>query len=78
VHEEQFGPVLPIVSVKSVEAAIEMANASPYGLQVPLALRARSNCLGQVLDLYWSSPESGDVWYKSGRLEKTICCRKWR
>ena len=32
-YEEQFGPVLPIVSVPSVEEAIELANASPLGLQ---------------------------------------------
>ena len=32
-YEEQFGPVLPIVSVRSVEEAIELANASPLGLQ---------------------------------------------
>ena len=32
-YEEQFGPVLPILSVASVEEAVEMANASPLGLQ---------------------------------------------
>ena len=26
-----------------------------------------------VLDLYWIAPESGDVWYTSRRLKKTIC-----
>mmetsp|Transcript_24840 Transcript_24840/g.38991 ORF Transcript_24840/g.38991 Transcript_24840/m.38991 type:complete len:393 (+) Transcript_24840:707-1885(+) len=31
--EEQFGPVLPITSVKTVEEAIELANNSPMGLQ---------------------------------------------
>ena len=25
------------------------------------------------LDLYGSSPESGDLWYKSGNAKKTIC-----
>jgi len=34
---------------------------------------ARSNRLSQALDLYWRSPESGGLWYKSRRLEKTIC-----
>lgn len=31
--EEPFGPVLPILRVKTVEEAIEIANASEYGLQ---------------------------------------------
>ena len=24
-------------------------------------------------DLYWRSPESGDLWYKSGGLKTKIC-----
>lgn len=32
VQEEQFGPVLPLLKVDSVEEAIERANASEYGL----------------------------------------------
>jgi acyl-CoA reductase-like NAD-dependent aldehyde dehydrogenase len=31
-REETFGPIAPIVPVRSVEEAIEMTNASPYGL----------------------------------------------
>lgn len=31
--EEPFGPVLPIIRVKDKEEAIEIANASEYGLQ---------------------------------------------
>lgn len=31
--EEPFGPVLPIIRVKSVQEAIELANESEYGLQ---------------------------------------------
>ena len=27
----------------------------------------------KVLNLYWRSPESGGVWYKSGQLKETIC-----
>ena len=26
----------------------------------------------QVLDMYWRSPESSDLWYKSRQLHKTI------
>jgi acyl-CoA reductase-like NAD-dependent aldehyde dehydrogenase len=32
VDEEQFGPVLPVIKVHSAEEAINLANASPYGL----------------------------------------------
>ncbi|MFW6137941.1 MAG: aldehyde dehydrogenase family protein [Spirochaetota bacterium] len=31
--EETFGPVAPLVSFKSIEDAVDMANHSPYGLQ---------------------------------------------
>lgn len=31
--EEPFGPVLPIIRVKNIEEAIEIANSSEYGLQ---------------------------------------------
>ena len=31
-REETFGPIAPIVQVRSVDEAIEMTNASPYGL----------------------------------------------
>ena len=34
---------------------------------------AVSNRLFEVLDVYWRSPESGGLWYKSRRLKKTIC-----
>jgi len=40
------------------------------------APRARievSNRLCGVLDLYWCSPESDHVWYKSRKLKKMIC-----
>lgn len=31
-HEETFGPVAPIISFKSLEEAVEIANNTPYGL----------------------------------------------
>jgi succinate-semialdehyde dehydrogenase/glutarate-semialdehyde dehydrogenase len=30
--EETFGPVAPVVGIRSLEDAIELTNASPYGL----------------------------------------------
>ncbi|MDJ0851655.1 MAG: aldehyde dehydrogenase family protein [Myxococcota bacterium] len=53
VDEEQFGPVLPILSVRSAEEAIERANATHFGLggsvwspdtERALALAARLEC----------------------------------
>lgn len=32
-YEEPFGPVFPIMAVKNIREAIDMANDSPYGLQ---------------------------------------------
>ena len=40
---------------------------------LPQALSAGSNRLFEVLDLYWRSPESGGLWYKSRQLKETIC-----
>jgi succinate-semialdehyde dehydrogenase / glutarate-semialdehyde dehydrogenase len=31
-HEETFGPVAPIITFKSLEDAVEIANSTPYGL----------------------------------------------
>ena len=31
-QEETFGPVAPVVTIDSLEQAIELANASPFGL----------------------------------------------
>ncbi|MCJ7842782.1 NAD-dependent succinate-semialdehyde dehydrogenase [Lederbergia sp. NSJ-179] len=31
-HEETFGPVAPIISFKTIEEAVELANGTPYGL----------------------------------------------
>ena len=35
-------------------------------------LSVGSNCLFQILDLYWCSPESGDLWCTSRQLIRTI------
>jgi acyl-CoA reductase-like NAD-dependent aldehyde dehydrogenase len=31
-REETFGPIAPVVSIRGLDHAIELANASPYGL----------------------------------------------
>jgi len=40
------------------------------------ALYGEGNILTQVLDMYWRSPESDSLWYKSRRWEKTICFQR--
>ncbi|MDQ7064107.1 MAG: aldehyde dehydrogenase family protein [candidate division KSB1 bacterium] len=40
-QEETFGPILPIVPVKSAEDAVEMANATSYGLSASIWTRDR-------------------------------------
>jgi hypothetical protein len=35
--------------------------------------RSASNLHFQVFDVYWHSPESGDLWDKSMQYETTIC-----
>lgn len=32
-HEEPFGPILPIITIESIEEAIDINNSSPFGLQ---------------------------------------------
>ena len=36
-------------------------------------IRAGSNRPFQVLDLYWISPKSGSLWYRSRQLKRAIC-----
>jgi acyl-CoA reductase-like NAD-dependent aldehyde dehydrogenase len=39
VHEETFGPVAPVVAIDSLEEAIALTNASPYGLLTAIFTR---------------------------------------
>lgn len=41
VHEEQFGPVLPIVRVKDADEALKLANDTDYGLQASVFTKNR-------------------------------------
>ena len=38
-HEEQFGPVLPIIRIKNIKEAIDGTNASEYGLEASVFSR---------------------------------------
>jgi acyl-CoA reductase-like NAD-dependent aldehyde dehydrogenase len=57
VAEEQFGPVLPILSYRNVEEALERANATHYGLGASVwsADAARARAVAEQLD-------AGTVW----------------
>ena len=44
-QEETFGPVAPVVPIDSLEHAIELANASPYGLLAAIFTRDLANGL---------------------------------
>jgi succinate-semialdehyde dehydrogenase/glutarate-semialdehyde dehydrogenase len=44
-QEETFGPVAPVVSIDSLEQAIELTNASPYGLLCAIFTRDLANGL---------------------------------
>jgi succinate-semialdehyde dehydrogenase/glutarate-semialdehyde dehydrogenase len=44
-REETFGPVAPVVAIDSLEHAIELANASPYGLLAAIFTRDLSRGL---------------------------------
>lgn len=49
VKEEQFGPILPIVRMSSVEQAIELANESRHGLQASVLTRSADRAI-QIAD----------------------------
>ncbi len=57
VQEEQFGPVLPLIKFENIEEAVEMANATEYGLGATVwsADPVRGLEVGQQL-------QAGTVW----------------
>lgn len=59
--DEIFGPVLPILSIKSLEEAIDLANASPYGLAAYLFTSDYSKFMktSETLDV-------GTIFYNQG------------
>jgi glyceraldehyde-3-phosphate dehydrogenase (NADP+) len=51
--EEQFGPVLPVITVKSVQEAVNVTNASEYGLDASIFTRdlARARKLAEAIEV---------------------------
>ncbi len=56
-HEETFGPVLPVVPVADFETALERANASQYGLGATLFSKDP-----EKVKRYMETIEAGNVW----------------
>ncbi|MBU3021247.1 aldehyde dehydrogenase [Aestuariibacter sp. A3R04] len=61
VHEETFGPILPITKVSSLEQAIAFSNDSEYGLSAYLYTRSLTNINQAIADL-----EVGEVYVNRG------------
>ena len=64
-REETFGPVAPVVAIDSLEHAIELANASPYGLLAAIFTRdlARGLRLAESVRTGWVNVnESSNYW----------------
>jgi succinate-semialdehyde dehydrogenase/glutarate-semialdehyde dehydrogenase len=65
VREETFGPVVPVLRVSSDEAALQIANASPYGLLTAVWTRdlARGLRFAEAVDAGWVNVnESTNYW----------------
>ena len=64
-REETFGPVAPVVAIDSLEHAIELANASPYGLLAAIFTRdlARGLRFAEAVRTGWVNVnESSNYW----------------
>jgi succinate-semialdehyde dehydrogenase/glutarate-semialdehyde dehydrogenase len=64
-REETFGPVVPIVRISSDEEALQIANASPYGLLTAVWTRdlARGLRFAEAVDAGWVNVnESTNYW----------------
>ena len=64
-----YPPTPPLADVDSKHHDVRWVRDLP---PAPPAIRAGSNRHFQVLDFHWCSPKSGDVWYKSRKIKKTI------
>jgi len=66
-REENFGPVVPVVSFRTIEEVIELANATPYGLQSSVF----TNNITTALDMAYRLDVGGVIvnWSSAVRVE---------
>lgn len=65
VHEETFGPILPVIKVSSMQQAIEFCNDSIYGLSTYVHTQSFANINQAISDL-----EVGEVYINRGMGEQ--------
>ena len=65
VHEESFGPILPIIKFSTLEQAIEYANDSDYGLAAMVCTKDMQNILRLTDEL-----ECGEIYVNRGHGEQ--------
>ncbi|MBB6431586.1 aldehyde dehydrogenase [Algisphaera agarilytica] len=65
VHEEAFGPILPVIKFQTIEQAIEYANDAEYGLAAMICTKDMKNILRLVDEL-----ECGEVYINRGHGEQ--------
>ena len=65
--EEVFGPVVPLVSITSIDEAVELANSSPYGLQSAVFTQD----INKALDIAYRLEAGGVIinWSSALRVE---------
>ena len=68
-QEETFGPLLPIVPVKNVEEAIQMANATRYGLSASIWTRNRDRGLELAQKIEAGSVTVNDASFHPGACD---------
>ena len=65
VHEESFGPILPVLKFSTLEQAIEYANDSDYGLAAMVCTKDMQNILRLTDEL-----ECGEIYVNRGHGEQ--------
>jgi lactaldehyde dehydrogenase/glycolaldehyde dehydrogenase len=65
VHEESFGPILPVVKFSTLDQAIEYANDSDYGLAAMVCTKDMKNILRLTDEL-----ECGEIYVNRGHGEQ--------
>lgn len=65
VHEESFGPILPIIKFQTLEQAIEYANDADYGLAAMVCTKDMKNIMRLTNEL-----ECGEIYINRGHGEQ--------